>query len=81
MNKEYIKEMFEEYKETFEEYELEIETPEDLESFIETTIISNMQYDFNITPDTDKLFNKQKEIDKELNKEHLEKEEEQEIGK
>ena len=75
MNKEYLKEMFEEYKETFEEYELEIESPEDLESFIESTIISNMQYDFHITPDTDRLFNKPREIDKDLNNE------EQELGK
>ena len=75
MNKEYIKEMFEEYKETFDEYELEIETPEDLESFIESIIISNMQYDFHINPDINKLFNKPKEIDKKLNNE------EQELGK
>lgn len=64
MNKEYIKEMFEEYKKTFDEYELEIETPEDLESFIESIIISNMQYDFHITPDTDKLFNRKADKDK-----------------
>jgi len=72
MNKEYIKEMFEEYKETFKEYELEIETPEDLENFIESIVVSNMQYDFHITPDTDKLFNRINEIDKELISEDLE---------
>jgi len=72
MNKEYIKEMFEEYKETFKEYELEIETPEDLESFIESIVVSNMQYDFHITPDTAKLFNRINEIDKELISEDLE---------
>ena len=72
MNKEYIKEMFEEHKETFKEYELEIETPEDLENFIESIVVSNMQYDFHITPDTDKLFNRINEIDKELISEDLE---------
>ena len=72
MNKEYIKEMFEEYKETFKEYELEIETPEDLENFIESIVVSNMQYDFHITPDTDKLFNRINEIDNELISEDLE---------
>ena len=72
MNKEYIKDMFEEYKETFKEYELEIETPEDLENFIESIVVSNMQYDFHITPDTDKLFNRINEIDKELISEDLE---------
>jgi len=72
MNKEYIKEMFEEHKETFKEYELEIETPEDLENFIESIVVSNMQYDFHITPDADKLFNRTREIYKDISNEDIE---------
>lgn len=71
MNKEYIKELFEEKKEVFIHSELEIETPKDLEDYMEAIIISNMQFDFNISPNAEKLFNKNKENTKELSNEDI----------
>lgn len=58
MNKEYIKELFNEYQQKFIDSGYDMETPEDLEDFMESIIISNMEYDFNIYPDVNKLFNK-----------------------
>lgn len=66
MNKEYIKELFEENKEKFIKFGYDMETPEELEEFMESIIISNMEYDFHIYPDVDKLFNKQTEKNKEM---------------
>lgn len=71
MNKEYIKELFEEKKEVFIHSELDIETPKDLEDYMEAIIISNMQFDFNIYPNTDKLFNRNKDSNKDLSNEEL----------
>ena len=71
MNKEYIKELFEENKKIFMDYELDIDTPEDLENFMESIIISNMEYDFHIYPDVNKLFNKPNEITKEISNEEM----------
>lgn len=71
MNKEYIKELFEDKKEVFIHSELDIETPKDLEDYMEAIIISNMQFDFNISPNADKLFNRNKESNKDLSKEEL----------
>lgn len=67
MNKEYIKELFNEYQQNFIDSGYDMETPEDLEDFMESIIISNMEYDFHIYPDVNKLFNKNpnKEITKE----------------
>lgn len=58
MNKEYIKELFEENKETFLEAGMDILTPEDLENMMISYITSNMQFDFDIDVSEDKLFNK-----------------------
>lgn len=69
MNKEYIKELFEEEKEVFIHHGLDIETQEDLEDFMESIIISNMQFEFDISPNADKLFNRVKENTKELSNE------------
>lgn len=69
MNKEYIKELFEDKKDVFIHSELDIETPKDLEDYMEAIIISNMQFDFNISPNADKLFNRVKENTKELSNE------------
>lgn len=69
MNKEYIKELFEEEKKVFIHHGLDIETPEDLEDFMESIIISNMQFEFDISPNADKLFNRVKENTKELSNE------------
>ena len=71
MNKEYIKELFEKNKNIFMDYELDIDTPEDLENFMESIIISNMEYDFHIYPDVNKLFNKPNEITKEISNEEM----------
>lgn len=57
MNKKYIKEIFEENKENLIDSEYEIESPEELESMIESYITSNLQFDFHINIDLDKLFN------------------------
>ena len=71
MNKEYIKELFEKNKKIFMDYELDIDTPEDLENFMESIIISNMEYDFHIYPDVNKLFNTPNEITKEISNEEM----------
>ncbi len=63
MNKEYIKEIFEKNKKIFKNSELEIKSVEDLESQIISYVISNLQYDFNIDIDQDKLFNNDYEIE------------------
>lgn len=68
MNKEYIKEIFEENKETFLDSEMEISTPEDLENLMISYITSNMQYDFNIDVSENKLFN-QKSMEQDLEEE------------
>ena len=71
MNKEYIKELFNEYQQNFIDSGYDMETPEDLEDFMESIIISNMEYDFHIYPDVNKLFNKSKEITKEISNEEM----------
>ena len=58
MNKEYIKELFEENKKTFLESEMDISNPDDLEEVMISYITSNMQYDFDIDILGDRLFNK-----------------------
>lgn len=63
MNKEYIKEIFEKNKKIFKNSEFEINSVEDLESQIISYVISNLQYDFNIDIDQDKLFNNDYEIE------------------
>lgn len=63
MNKEYIKEIFEKNKKNFKNSEIEINSVEDLESQIMSYVISNLQYDFNIDIDQDKLFNNDYEIE------------------
>ncbi len=63
MNKEYIKEIFEKNKKIFKNSEIEINSVEDLESKIMSYVISNLQYDFNIDIDQDKLFNNDYEIE------------------
>ena len=68
MNKEYIKELFEENKETFLEAGMDILTPEDLENMMISYITSNMQFDFDIDVSEDKLFNKTT-IDQDLEEE------------
>ena len=58
MNKEYIKELFEENKETFLEAGMDILTPEDLENMMISYITSNMQFDFDIDVSEDRLFDR-----------------------
>ncbi len=71
MNKEYIKELFEENKETFLEAGMDILTPEDLENMMISYITSNMQFDFDIDVSEDKLFNKttiEQDLEEEIEK-------------
>ena len=58
MNKEYIKELFEENKETFLELGMDISNPNDLEEMMISYITSNMQYDFDIDVLEDRLFDR-----------------------
>lgn len=71
MNKEYIKELFEENKETFLEAGMDIKSPEDLEDMMISYITSNMQYDFDIDVSEDRLFNKttiEQDLEEEIEK-------------
>lgn len=71
MNKVYIKELFEENKETFLEAGMDILTPEDLENMMISYITSNMQFDFDIDVSEDKLFNKttiEQDLEEEIEK-------------
>ena len=71
MNTEYIKELFEENKETFLEAGMDILTPEDLENMMISYITSNMQFDFDIDVSEDKLFNKttiEQDLEEEIEK-------------
>lgn len=71
MNKEYIKELFEENKETFLEAGMDILTHEDLENMMISYITSNMQFDFDIDVSEDKLFNKttiEQDLEEEIEK-------------
>ena len=56
MNKEYINKLYEDNKEIFNESENEINSSEELEEQILAYITSNMEYDYNVSVDTDKLF-------------------------
>lgn len=58
MNKEYIKELFEENKETFLESGMDISNHNDLEEMMISYITSNMQYDFDIDVLEDRLFDR-----------------------
>ena len=58
MNKEYIKELFEENIETFLESGMDISNPNDLEEMMISYITSNMQYDFDIDVLEDRLFDR-----------------------
>lgn len=58
MNKEYINKLYEDNKETFNESENEINSSEELEEQILAYITSNMEYDYDISIDIDKLFDK-----------------------
>lgn len=58
MNKEYIKELFEENKKTFLESGMDISNPNDLEEMMISYITSNMQYDFDIDVLEDRLFDR-----------------------
>lgn len=63
MNKDYIKELFEENKEAFIDSEFDIKDPQDLEDVMISYITSNMQYDFDVDIESDKLFSNTVEKD------------------
>lgn len=56
MNIEYLEKLFEENKEKFEEEGLDIMSAEDLKDMMIYYITSNMQYDFDIDIEEEKLF-------------------------
>ncbi len=67
MNKQYLKEIFENNKEEFINGEQELSSIEELKDYIRETISSNILYDFNIDIDLNKLFEIDKSIDIEIN--------------
>ena len=71
MNKEYIKELFEENKETFLESGMDISNPNDLEEMMISYITSNMQYDFDIDVLEDRLFDRNA-VEQNLEEERIE---------
>lgn len=58
MNEEYLKELFEETKDVFKDSELDILSVEDLKDLLIDYMVSNLQYDFDIDLDVDRLFEK-----------------------
>ena len=58
MNKEYLKRFYEENIEKFNDREVEINSYEEFEDYLIANITSNLQYDFNLDIDIDKLFQK-----------------------
>lgn len=57
MNMEYLEEFYNSNKEKLLDSECEIESFEELIDYIETTISSNIEYDFNLSIDMDQLLN------------------------
>lgn len=57
MNKEYLKKFYEENIEEFIDREVEVNSLDEFEDYLITNITSNLQYDFNLDIDTEKLFN------------------------
>ena len=55
MNKEYLEEFYEENKNTLKDSEQEIKGFMDFVEYIKDTITSNIQYDFNLDIDVNKL--------------------------
>ena len=56
MNKKYMEELLEEYKDECKNAGLDIETIEDLQDLMVSYITSNMLYDFNIDVNINELF-------------------------
>lgn len=63
MNIDYLKKFYEDNKKVFDDWNLNIKSVEDLKEFIEDTIVSNFQFDFNLDIDTKELFNESKNND------------------
>ncbi len=63
MNKEYLKELYNKNKDKFQNREEELNSPADLEDQIKSYITSNMQYDFDLEIDVNKLFANDKSIE------------------
>lgn len=57
MNKEYLTKIFNDYKSNFLESSEKIESVEKLQDYIIATIVSNIEYDFDIHLDGNKLLN------------------------
>ena len=56
MNKEYLEKLVKENKEIFIEKGVDIENEEDLEQLLVDYMVNNLQFDFGIDLDIDKLF-------------------------
>lgn len=67
MNKEYIKEIFNEYQQNFINSGLDMETSNDLEDFMKSILISSVQSNFDANIDIDKLLNVDRDIKVEIN--------------
>lgn len=67
MNKEYIKEIFNEYQQNFINSGLDMETPNDLEDFMKSILISSVQSNFDANIDIDKLLNVDRDIKVKIN--------------
>lgn len=63
MNKEYLKEVFENNKDTLIDSECDIKSVDDLDNLICSYITTNMQYDFKIELDIDRLFNSENQLE------------------
>lgn len=62
MNKEYLEEFYNLNKENFLNSESEIESFDELVDYVETTITSNIEYDFHLSIDIDKLLNSRENV-------------------
>lgn len=63
MNKEYLEELYKKNKKKFKDSYIEVKSVKDLEHYIETTITSNIQWDFHVDIDYDKLMDKRIKVE------------------
>jgi len=63
MNKEYLEELYKKNKKKFKDSYIKINSVKDLEHYIETTIYSNIKWDFNLDIDYAKLIDKRIKVE------------------
>lgn len=71
MDMNYLKEFYDNNKKTFDDYELDINSLNDLVDYLCSTLKSNLQYDFGIDIDTNRLFNLEEKYNS-TNKDNIE---------